>query len=159
MEEFKRAGMQEGAAMEEAIQASNMQLKKSSEELVMLRTANRKLSEDKAKLIADNTELATRFDAARQALARHVQLDRGFGKGFVGEKKDQTSTDRKLREVEQRAMVAAEGFQASMGAMEEEKLELIEEIKRLQGQLQKMTDVDKHDSAGKDEADRRMAER
>jgi hypothetical protein len=117
VEELKRGGTLEGSAMEEALQTSNLQLKKSSEEIVSLRAANRKLSEDKAKLITDNTELANRFDNARQALAKHVGRERGggvVGKGFIGEMQGNSALEKRLKEMEQRATVAAEGFQVTV---------------------------------------------
>jgi len=117
VEELKRGGTLEGSAMEEALQTSNLQLKKSSDEIISLRAANRKLSEDKAKLISDNTELANRFDNARQALAKHVGRERGggaVGKGFIGEMQGNSALEKRLKEMEQRATVAAEGFQVTV---------------------------------------------
>ena len=48
-----------------------------------------------------------------------------------------------LLQVEHRALIAAEGFQASSAAMEEEKLQLVREIKMLQAQLASTQDASK----------------
>uniref|UniRef100_A0A7S1HNR0 Uncharacterized protein n=2 Tax=Hemiselmis andersenii TaxID=464988 RepID=A0A7S1HNR0_HEMAN len=66
-------------------------------------------------------------------------MDREFGRGVSADARDQSDREafleKKLKESENRARVAAEGFQASTAAMEEEKQQLISEIKRLQGKL------------------------
>lgn len=93
-------------------------LKRKDDEIIQLREHVERLSGDNRRLIADNQEMKTRFELGRAALSSEVNLHKEKASHHEAELK------KRIEEVEKRAIAAAEGYHASLQALDAERNEL-----------------------------------